>query len=79
MSPHSPFRPAHSRLTTAAVTFASFGLFAPGNRTVVTALFVSAISVSCAIFLVLELGSPFDGSVKVSGDPMRHSLSLLNR
>jgi hypothetical protein len=62
-----------------AVTFASFGLFAPGNRTVVTALFVSALSVSCAIFLVLELGSPFDGIVKVSGDPMRHALSLLNR
>jgi hypothetical protein len=62
-----------------AVTFASFGLFAPGNRTVVTALFVSAISVSCAIFLVLELGSPFDGIVQVSGEPMRHALSLLNR
>jgi hypothetical protein len=62
-----------------AVTFASFGLFAPGNRTVVTALFVSAVSVSCAIFLVLELGSPFDGIVKVSGEPMRHALSLLNR
>lgn len=62
-----------------AVTFASFGLFAPPNRTVVAALFVSAMSVSCAILLVLELGSPFDGIVKVSGDPMRHALSLLNR
>jgi len=62
-----------------SVTFASFGLFAPGNRTVVTALLVSALSVSCAIFLVLELGSPFDGIVKVSGEPMRHALSVLNR
>jgi hypothetical protein len=62
-----------------AVTFASFGLFAPRNRIVIAALFVSAMSVSCAILLVLELGSPFDGIVKVSGEPMRHALSLLNR
>ncbi|HQR54866.1 MAG TPA: DUF4239 domain-containing protein [Burkholderiaceae bacterium] len=62
-----------------SVTFASFGLFAPRNRVVIAALFVSAMSVSCAILLVLELGSPFDGIVKVSGEPMRHALSLLNR
>jgi hypothetical protein len=62
-----------------AVTFASFGLFAPRNRTVIAALFVSAMSVSCAILLVLELGSPFDGIVKVSGEPLRHALSLMNR
>lgn len=62
-----------------SVTFTNFGLFAPRNRTVTTALVISALSVSCAIFLVLELGSPFDGVVKVSGEPMRHALSLLNR
>ena len=62
-----------------AVTFASFGLFAPRNRIVIAALFVSAMSVSCAILLVLELGSPFDGIVKVSGEPLRHALSLMNR
>jgi hypothetical protein len=29
--------------------------------------------------LVLELGSPFEGIVKVSGEPMRHALTLMNR
>lgn len=62
-----------------AVTFTNFGLFAPRNRTVATALFISALSVSCAIFLVLELGTPFNGVVKVSGEPMRHALSLMNQ
>jgi hypothetical protein len=62
-----------------SVTFTNFGLFAPRNRTVTTALFISALSVSGAIFLVLELGTPFDGVVKVSGEPMRHALSLMNR
>ena len=62
-----------------SVTFTNFGLFAPRNRTVTAALFISALSVSCAIFLVLELGTPFEGVVKVSGEPMRHALSLLNQ
>ena len=29
--------------------------------------------------LVLELGSPFEGIVKVSSVPMRHALTLMNR
>ncbi|HQR72103.1 MAG TPA: DUF4239 domain-containing protein [Burkholderiaceae bacterium] len=62
-----------------SVTFASFGLFAPRNATVVAALLLSALSVSCAIFLVLELGSPFEGLLRVSGEPMKHALQLLTR
>jgi hypothetical protein len=37
-----------------AVIFASFGLFAPRNATVIANLFVCALSVSGAIFLILE-------------------------
>ena len=37
------------------VIFISFGLFAPFNATVVSSLFVSALSVSGAIFLILEM------------------------
>ena len=37
------------------VIFISFGLFAPYNATVVASLFVSALSVSGAIFLILEM------------------------
>jgi hypothetical protein len=29
--------------------------------------------------LVLELGSPFEAIVKVSSEPMRHALTLMNR
>lgn len=49
-----------------AVTFASFGLFAPSNATVMTVFFVCAVSVASAIFLVLEMESPFSGVLKVS-------------
>jgi len=48
-----------------AVLFASFGIFAPTNSTVVAALFLAALSVSGAIFLILELESPFSGFLQI--------------
>ena len=42
-------------------------------------LVVSAFSVACAIFLILELGNPFEGRIVVSGDPMRFALAHLGQ
>jgi hypothetical protein len=60
------------------ITFASFGLFASRNATVVTVLFVCALSVGSAVFLVLEMDGPFAGLIKVSADPLRYALAHLN-
>ena len=46
------------------ITFASFGLFAPRNATVLAVLFVCALSVGSAVFLLLELDTPFDGVLR---------------
>ncbi|HEX5048366.1 MAG TPA: hypothetical protein VFX89_14710 [Gammaproteobacteria bacterium] len=62
-----------------ATTFASFGLFAPRNATVLCALLVCAISVASAVFLVLEMDSPFTGLVKVSGEPLHYALAQMER
>jgi len=62
-----------------SVTFASFGLYAPRNATVVAALFVAAISVAAAVFLILELDGPFDGVIKVSSAPLEYVMSQLDR
>jgi hypothetical protein len=51
------------------VLFASFGLFAPRNATVVATLLISALSVSGAIFLILELDQPFDGLIQIPSAP----------
>jgi hypothetical protein len=59
--------------------FVSFGLFAPRNRTVLTVLLVCACSVSGAIFLVLELNRPLEGSIKPSSAPMLKALGHLGR
>ena len=61
------------------ITFASFGVFAPRNATVLTVLFVCALSVSSAVFLVLEMDVPFDGLLKVSADPLRYAYAHLNQ
>lgn len=60
-----------------ATLFISFGLFAPANGTAVTALFVSALSVSGAILLILELYSPYRGVIKISSAPLRAALMQL--
>jgi hypothetical protein len=61
------------------LTFTSFGLFSPKNPTVLAVLFVCSLSVGSALFLVLEMDSPFDGWLKVSAEPMRYTLTQLNQ
>ena len=60
-----------------AMLFLSFGLFAPGNPTVIAVMFVCALSVSSAIFLILEMNHPLEGSIKVSDAPLRKALELI--
>src|SRR5262245_44157472 len=60
-------------------TFVSFGLYAPRNATVLSVLLVAALSVAAAVFLIVELDGPFDGLIKVSGEPLRFALENLRR
>jgi len=62
-----------------AIIFLSFGLHAPPNATVVTALFLCALSVSGAIFLILELDRPFSGLIQISSAPLSNALAQLGR
>ena len=61
------------------IIFASFGLFAPRNATVIAMLLLCAVSVSGAIFLILELDQPFSGMVQISSAPMRDALARLSQ
>jgi len=62
-----------------AVIFASLGLFAPRNGTVYTIIFVSALSVAAAIFLILEMDQPFEGLLQISSEPLRNALDEIVR
>jgi hypothetical protein len=61
------------------ITFASFGLFAPRNATVITVLLVCALSVASAIFLILEMDGPFEGLLRASPEPLHIALAHLNQ
>jgi hypothetical protein len=63
-----------------ALIFASFGLFAPVNATVITSFFISSLAVTGAVLMLLELGDPMHhGLLHVSSDPLRRALLEIGR
>jgi len=62
-----------------AIVFASFGLFAPRNITVIATLFLCALSVSGAVFLILAMYRPFQGLMQISSAPLRNALTHLGQ
>jgi Protein of unknown function (DUF4239) len=59
--------------------FTSFGLFSPTNATVITTLFLCAFSVSAAIYLILELDTPFSGLMQISDAPLRNAIAVISQ
>jgi hypothetical protein len=60
-----------------AFIFDSFAVSAPPSRTIVTVLFICVLSASSAIFLILELGQPFDGLMQLPNAGLRDALAPL--
>ena len=61
------------------VLFVGFGLFARLNATVFAALFIGALSVSGAIFLILEMNNAYSGLMQISSAPMRSALQQIGK
>jgi hypothetical protein len=61
------------------VIFCSFGVLAPRNVTAVATLCLCALSVSVAIFLVLEMYNLFSGVIQISSAPLRSALEHLEK
>lgn len=61
------------------ITFTSYGLFAPRNTMVISVLFLCAVSVGSALFLVLEMDGPFTGVLRVSPDLFLSALAHLKQ
>ena len=60
-----------------AVIFASFGLFAPRNASVIAALLVAALAIAGPIFMMLEMDQPYGGLVKIPSTSLRVALDQL--
>ena len=59
--------------------YTSFGLLAPRNATVITMMFLGALALATAMFLIVEMSHPMAGAIKVSSGPMRKALEHLGR
>ena len=62
-----------------AFLFAGFGLVSTNNRTAIATLFVCALSVSGAIFLIEDIAHPLEGLMQISQAPAQAALSYLGR
>ena len=60
------------------IIFFSFALPAQPNPTMLAVLLVCALSASTAIFLILEMGDPFTGLMKIPSEPLRAALPPLS-
>jgi hypothetical protein len=62
-----------------AIVFGGFGLTAPRNALSYTTIALGGLSIASAIFVILELDTPFSGFFTVSSQPMRHALTHLTQ
>ena len=61
------------------VIFASFGLIAPRHNLSVISIILCAVSLSTAIFVIVDLSRPYDGLFSVSSATMRTALGSMLR
>ncbi len=61
------------------IVFASFGLSAPRNALVFIMILMGGLSIASAVFVLLELDTPFVGLLTVPSQPMRDALAHLSR
>ncbi len=61
------------------IIFMSFGLFAPPHTTAAVTLLICALSVSGALFLILEMDRPYEGILRLSDAPLRDALERMSR
>lgn len=59
--------------------FFSFGLYAPTNATVISTLIISALAVTLALFMIMELNRPFDGLLRMPSEPLVEALQHLGK
>ena len=60
------------------LVFAVFGLSAPGNRVVYAVIALAALSLSVAVWLILELDSPLTGVIQSSSAALREALQHMD-
>ncbi|MFM0646291.1 DUF4239 domain-containing protein [Paraburkholderia bryophila] len=61
------------------VIFLSFGLIAPRNALALVTICLGAVSIASAVYVIVDLDTPFTGPIVVSSQPMRDALGHLSQ
>jgi len=61
------------------IIFLCFGLIAPRNALALVTITLGALSIASTVLVILDLNTPFTGSILVPSQPMRDALAYLNR
>ena len=61
------------------IIFLSFGLIAPRNALALVTITLGALSIASAVYVLVDLDTPFTGAISISSQPMRDALIHLNR
>lgn len=61
------------------IIFVSFGLIAPRNALALVTITLGALSIASAVYVIVDLDTPFTGPIVISSQPMRDALEHLNR
>ncbi|HTS23506.1 MAG TPA: hypothetical protein VMN79_17075 [Casimicrobiaceae bacterium] len=55
------------------------GVFSPRNRMLTAVALACSLCTASALFLILEMDSPFEGLIQVSDAPLRDAIGYLGR
>ena len=60
-----------------AVLFAGFGILSPRNTTIHAAFAICGLSMAGAIYMIMEMNSPLDGTLRVTTAPLKIALTVM--
>jgi len=62
-----------------SLLFASFGLFAPRDATVIAVLLAVALMLAGSVYSIIAMDQPYSGLIKISSEPLRSALAGLGQ
>jgi hypothetical protein len=62
-----------------SVIFLSFGLIAPRNTLALVTITLGAVSIASAVYVIVDMDTPFSGPIVISSAPLREALQHLSR
>jgi len=63
----------------ATILFCGFGLMSKGHAMSLVCVFVGAVAVASAVYLILDLSSPYSGLFRASPEPLEQVLAVMGK